>query len=49
MIHSGVITLGGTGTEVLPGSSITFDMNSRLIADTIQPDEIIDTYENYIY
>ena len=40
--------LGGSGTEILSGS-IIFDGNSKLIADTIQPDEIIDTYETYIY
>ncbi len=41
--------MGGSGTEVLSGSTISFDMNSKLIADTIQPDEIIDIYESYIY
>lgn len=40
---------GSTGSEILPGSSITFDINSKLIADTIQVDEILDIYENYIY
>jgi uncharacterized protein (DUF1501 family) len=49
LIHSGVIVLAGSGTEVLSGSTITFDMNSRLIADTISADTIIDTYETYIY
>lgn len=28
---------------------IVFDANSKLIADTIQPIEILDIYENYIY
>ncbi len=49
MIHSGFVISSTSETEILPGSSITFDMNSRLIADTIQADQIIDTYENYIY
>ena len=47
-IHSGVLTQNGSGTQILSGS-ITFDMSSRLIADTIQPTEIIDIYETYIY
>lgn len=49
LIHSGVLTAqNGSGTEILSGT-ITFDSNSKLIADTIQASEIIDTYENYIY
>lgn len=47
-IHSGVLTQNGSGTQILSGS-ITFDMSSKLIADTIQPTEIIDIYETYIY
>ncbi len=48
LIHSGVLTQNGSGTQILSGS-IMFDMNSKLIADTIQPNEIIDTYENFLY
>lgn len=38
----------GSGTQILSGT-ILFDPSSKLIADTIQPNEIIDTYENYLY
>ena len=47
-IHSGVLTQNGSGTQILSGS-ILFDMNSKLIADTIKPNEIIDIYEDYFY
>lgn len=48
LIHSGTLVLAGSGTEILSGT-INFDANSKLIADTVTPTEIIDTYENHIY